>query len=251
MVTEGRPVVFAHGLWLRSSSWDRWVDLFSTRGYAAVAPGWPGEEPAAGERPEHRPPPGLDEVRAHYARSTERLGGHPVLIGHGLGGLLVRALAEETHAAGVIAIEAWPATVVSTAAGAAAAGGGSGAIALSPGEFHLVFGSSLSRAESDRLYERWAIPAPRRLLRDAVAPDAFAPKAGTFAVNSGPGPVLLIMSGDSWRRAEGQEPPGGLDHLAAVTDFMEFPDRGPSLVIDNGWHAVAESCLSWMDAQEL
>ncbi len=26
--------------------------------------------------------------------------------------------------------------------------------------------------------------------------------------------------------------------------------RGPSPVIDNGWRHVAESCLSWMDAQE-
>ena len=27
------PVVFAHGLWLLPSSWDRWVTLFADAGY--------------------------------------------------------------------------------------------------------------------------------------------------------------------------------------------------------------------------
>jgi len=37
--SERVPVVFIHGLWLLSSSWNRWVDLFEQAGYAAVTPG--------------------------------------------------------------------------------------------------------------------------------------------------------------------------------------------------------------------
>ena len=37
------PVVFIHGLWLHADSWGAWVDLFKERGYAPVAPGWPGD----------------------------------------------------------------------------------------------------------------------------------------------------------------------------------------------------------------
>jgi non-heme chloroperoxidase len=33
------PVMFVHGLWLLSSSWDRWADLFETAGYVALTPG--------------------------------------------------------------------------------------------------------------------------------------------------------------------------------------------------------------------
>ncbi|MEC4020740.1 alpha/beta fold hydrolase [Streptomyces sp. H27-D2] len=37
------PVVFIHGLWMHSSSWDNWVRLFAANGYTALAPGWPGD----------------------------------------------------------------------------------------------------------------------------------------------------------------------------------------------------------------
>src|SRR5579864_277264 len=42
--TEGKqPVVFVHGLWLLSSSWDNWRTLFEEQGYTTLAPGWPDD----------------------------------------------------------------------------------------------------------------------------------------------------------------------------------------------------------------
>ena len=35
----------------------------------------------------------------------------------------------------------------------------------------------------------------------------------------------------------------------AVTDLVEFADRGHSLTIDPGWREVAEACLSWLTKQ--
>ena len=32
----------------------------------------------------------------------------------------------------------------------------------------------------------------------------------------------------------------------AITDFIEFPDRGHSLTIDHGWHEVAQAALDWL-----
>jgi pimeloyl-ACP methyl ester carboxylesterase len=40
------------------------------------------------------------------------------------------------------------------------------------------------------------------------------------------------------------------DHGSAATDLEEF-DRGHSLVIDGGWHAVASECLAWLEKQGL
>ena len=37
----------------------------------------------------------------------------------------------------------------------------------------------------------------------------------------------------------------------AVTDLVEFADRGHSLTIDSGWHEVAEACLGWLTKQGL
>jgi hypothetical protein len=35
-------------------------------------------------------------------------------------------------------------------------------------------------------------------------------------------------------------------HSSAVTDYVEFPDRGHSLTIDGGWREIAEYCLNWL-----
>src|SRR5262249_22997106 len=44
-----RPVVFVHGLWLLSASWDRWRTLFEEHGYATLAPGWPDDPETVAE----------------------------------------------------------------------------------------------------------------------------------------------------------------------------------------------------------
>jgi hypothetical protein len=40
-------------------------------------------------------------------------------------------------------------------------------------------------------------------------------------------------------------------HSSAVTDIETFPDRGHSLVVDSGWPAVADLCLTWLKEHEL
>lgn len=37
----------------------------------------------------------------------------------------------------------------------------------------------------------------------------------------------------------------------AVTDLVEFADRGHSLTIDSDWRTVADECLSWLGKQGL
>ena len=40
-------------------------------------------------------------------------------------------------------------------------------------------------------------------------------------------------------------------HSYAVTELLEFEDRGHSLVIDGGWREVATACLEWLEKQGL
>lgn len=227
------------------------MELFTVHGYAAVAPGWPGDEPtvrAARERSGALSGHGINEVTEHYARIAGGFTARPVLIGHGLGGLLVLTLAAETSAAGVIAIDAVPVNAMAPTRELTA---GPGAAALSRDEFRVVYGRGVSRGESDRLYDRWAIPAPQWALREADTPDTPAPRSGARTTNCSRGPVLLIASGESRRRAAAQHASAEPSLFVAASDVVDFPDRGASLVIDSGWRPVAESCLSWMDAHEL
>ena len=45
----GTPVVFIHGLWIHSSAWAPWIELFAERGYSPTAPGWPGDADTVAE----------------------------------------------------------------------------------------------------------------------------------------------------------------------------------------------------------
>lgn len=128
------------------------------------------------------------------------------------------------------------------------------AVPLTRKQFRYAFGNTLSEAESDALYGRWAIPAPGKpLFSGAVA--NFNPNSPTKVNtrNATRGPLLLTS--------------GGKDHVIppvtvkvtqwlyrkspAITERIDFPDRGHSLGIDAGWREVADKCLAWLRKQGL
>jgi non-heme chloroperoxidase len=253
-MNERRPVVFIHGLWLHASSWSQWLSLFEAHGYNAVAPGWPGEAPTAQAeraRPRSQSGGGISELREHYERTAGACAAQPVLVGHGLGGWLALTLATGIHAAGIVAVDAAPpgATAPIRPAGIRTR---LGAAMLSQYEFRQVYGSALSRAESDRLYERWAIPAPWWAMNETGTQHTPARRSALPTTNSSHSPTLLMASGVARLQSAAARDADDQPHLLADgSDVRVFPDRGPSLIIDSGWRLVADACLSWMDAYEL
>ena len=70
------PVVFVHGLWLLSSSWDRWAKVFETAGYTAVRPGWPDDPDSVAEanaHPEVFAKKSVGEIADHVAAVISKL----------------------------------------------------------------------------------------------------------------------------------------------------------------------------------
>ncbi|MBV8691153.1 MAG: dienelactone hydrolase family protein, partial [Actinobacteria bacterium] len=104
------------------------------------------------------------------------------------------------------------------------------------------------------LFDRWAVPGPARPLFEAATAN-FSPHAASKVDtdNDERGPLLLVMGGEdhtvpeSVTKATAQQ----YKHSAAVTDTMEFADRGHSLTIDSGWQEVAEASLTWLEKQGL
>jgi pimeloyl-ACP methyl ester carboxylesterase len=105
------PVVFVHGLWLLSSSWQRWRDLFEANGYITLAPGWP-DDPATVEdakaHPEVFAHKMVQGVTDHYLAAISQLQKKPAVIGHSFGGLIVQKIAGEGVAAATVAIDNAP-----------------------------------------------------------------------------------------------------------------------------------------------
>ncbi|WP_402462289.1 alpha/beta hydrolase [Isoptericola aurantiacus] len=264
--TSRRPVVFVHGLWLHADSWTPWADRFAEAGYDPHQPGWPGDSATVAEtreNPERVGGHGIDDVVEHYASFLAALaadgGPSPVVVGHSFGGLIVQRLLTEGHAGAAVAIDPAPMRgnillppsslrVASVALKNPAHFKGS--VALTPEEFRYGFANELSDEEAAALFDQWTIPSPGRpLFEDATANLLPGSPARVDTHNAERGPLLFIA--------------GGMDHTApasltrtsariyrkhsdAVTDLVEFPDRGHSLTIDHGWAEVADAALAWL-----
>ena len=128
------------------------------------------------------------------------------------------------------------------------------AVSLTAEQFRYAFGSQVSEQESRELYDRWTIPAPGRPLFEAASAN-FTPHspAKVDTANQNRGPLLLIAGGsdhtvpESITRATLKQ----YRHSDAVTDFLDFPDRGHSLTVDSGWREVAVAVLAWLRKQAM
>jgi pimeloyl-ACP methyl ester carboxylesterase len=266
MTGEPTPVLFIHGLWLHATSWAPWADAFSARGYQVSAPGWPGDSDTVAEsraNPDSIANKGIQDVFDHYAAIIETLPAKPIIIGHSFGGMIAEKLLGENLGAAAIGIDAAQIKgVLPLPLSALRAtlpvfknpGNIHHAVSLTAEEFRFSFGNTLTPEESDALHEQWTIPAPGKpLFEAAVANFSLHSPAKVATDNDDRGPLLLIM--------------GGRDHTVpevitkatlkqyrgsdAVTELLEFADRGHSLTIDSGWREVADGCLNWLDQQGL
>ncbi|MFF5083938.1 alpha/beta hydrolase [Actinoplanes sp. NPDC000266] len=258
------PVVLIHGLWLHSSSWQPWSDLFAARGFDPVAPGWPGEPATvaeARENPSAVAGIGIDDVVAHYASVVRGLPSAPVIIGHSFGGLITQKLLAMGLGRAGVAIDpaqikgVKPLPFAQLRSGFPVLGNPANkrrAVSLTASQFRYGFGNALDPEESDALFDRWTIPSPGRPLFEA----AFAnfTKNSPAAVDTGRADraPLLFVSGQRDHTV-----PDVVTRAAfklygdstAVTDLKQFPDRGHSLTVDPGWRAVADATLDWLSRQ--
>jgi pimeloyl-ACP methyl ester carboxylesterase len=260
------PVVFIHGLWLHATSWSPWVDLFRDAGYAPTAPGWPGDPDSVEEaraNPGAIADHGIDDVVAHFAGIIDALPTRPILVGHSFGGMIAQKLLGQDRAVAAVAIDAAQIKgVLPLPLSALRAtlpvfknpGNKHKAVSLTPHQFRYAFGNAITEGESDALFERWTIPAPGKPLFEAAAAN-FNPHspAKVDTANEMRGPLLLMTGGkdhtvpEAVTRATLKQ----YRHSDAVTDLLEFPDKGHSLTIDNGWREVADAALTWLAKQSL
>jgi pimeloyl-ACP methyl ester carboxylesterase len=263
---ERVPVVFIHGLWLHSSSWQPWAEKFRAAGYQPILPEWPGVPDTvaeAREHPETQAGVGLDEIVEHHAQVVSSLPEPPVLLGHSFGGLVVMSLLDRGLGRAGVAIDPAPIRGVVRVPPAELATGfpvlrnpanRKRAVSLTSTQFRSSFGNTLSEEESAQLHEQWTIPGPGRPLFQAALANATPKSRAATAVDTrkaGRAPLLIVSGGkdrtvpDSVTRAAFKM----YGKSAAVTEFRQFPDRGHSLTVDSGWSEVAQAALDWLKKQ--
>ncbi|GAA1716847.1 alpha/beta fold hydrolase [Isoptericola hypogeus] len=257
-----RPVVFVHGLWLHADSWTPWTDRFAEAGYAPHNPGWPGDSPTVAEaraNPDRAGGYGIDDVVAHYAAFIDALDEPPVVVGHSFGGLIAQRLLTEGRAAAAVAIDPAPmrgnillppSSLRVAAVALKNPAHFKGSVSLTPEEFRYGFANELSDEEAAALYDQWTIPSPGRpLFEDATANLLPGSPARVDTHRADRGPLLFVGGGmDHTAPVSLTRTSAKIyrKHSAAVTDLIEFPDRGHSLTVDHGWAEVADATLAWL-----
>jgi pimeloyl-ACP methyl ester carboxylesterase len=256
-----QPVVFAHGLWLLPSSWDRWAALFEQAGYTALTPGWP-DDPESVDEANANPGVFADktvgQVADHFEQVVRALIKKPAIVGHSFGGLLAQILAGRGLSSATVAISpapfrgvlplplsalksAWP--VLGNPANRHRA------VPLTFEQFRFGFANAVTEPEARELYQTYAVPAAGAPLFQAatanlnpwteVRVDTENPERGALLIIAGEkdNTVPWSISNASFKRQQRNR---------GTTEIVQIAGRGHALTIDSGWREVAERTLAFL-----
>lgn len=261
-------IVFVHGAWLNSRSWENFITYFEGQGYTCLAPEWPYRDKPVEELRANTPPElaevGVKELVDHYEAIIRELPEPPVLIGHSFGGLIVQQLLDRGWGKVGVALDpAAPEGVLAVDWNVLQANSGvlfkwmgwNKVLHLSFPEFQFAFVNTFPEAEQKKYYDRYVVPETGRVFFQ----EAFAQLDPHHAVkvnfkNTERVPLLLIA--------------GELDHIVpahvvkstyhhykpstAQTDFKEFAGRAHLLIAQEGWEEIAGYIANWLlDEQQL
>jgi len=263
--THPFPVLFIHGLWIHSSAWAPWQQLFQDQGYATSAPGWPGDSDTVQgtrESPDALNDVGILAICEHYAQLFDEMGVKPIVVGHSFGGLIAQELLANDLAVAAVAIDPAPIKGVKVLPFAQLRSGfpvlsnpanKKRTVSLTAKQFRYSFGNAITEEESDALFDAWTIPGPGRpLFEDATANFSRHSPAAVDTHHAVRGPLLLTSG------TEDHTVPKSVTEAVfklyadnpSRTDYQEFEGRGHSLTIDSGWREVADVVLAWLSTQE-
>jgi pimeloyl-ACP methyl ester carboxylesterase len=251
------PIVFIRGAWLSADCWNDWRSRYERTGHRCLVPAWPGDDlPAAGPSgPSGATVRTIARLIQHYAAVVRALPEAPVLIGHGLGGLVVQSLLDYGLGAAGVGLSAWPPngllgglfTLGTAVPMVAAACNWHRHLTLQPTLFARTMAQTLTTSRQEGYYRRFVVPAPRRLVTDAL----FGRGTAVSADNHNRAPLLLIAAEHDrlvtpatvqancrWQRRSGAE-----------TAFRLFPGRSHLLIAEPGWTDIADYCRAWAETR--
>ncbi|MFK7799583.1 MAG: alpha/beta hydrolase [Aureispira sp.] len=259
MVSTTTTIVFIHGLWMHSSSWQDWMDFFNEKGYKTLNPGWPGDASTVATCRENPAPianRGVTEIVDSYAKIIAALPEPPIVIGHSFGGLIGQILLGRGLVSSCVAIDPAPMKGVWQLPLSALKASlpvlynpfnFTKAKSLTFEQFCYGFANAVTKEEARELYDRFTIPAPCRPLFQAATASFAGVETKVNTKNTTRGP-LLITGGSK----DHQAPPilGTASikkyNASVISDFKLFEGRGHSLIIDHGWKEIAEYALTWL-----
>jgi pimeloyl-ACP methyl ester carboxylesterase len=241
-------IVLIPGLWMTALCWEHWVKHYGEKGYSVIAANWPGME---GEIETLRHDPsrfanlGLTDVVDYYEQIIRGLETPPIIIGHGVGGLVTQIFLDRGWGAAGVAIASAPPKGVfrSVFRNLRLALKGS---SLTPQQFHYDFANTFAEAPSIAAFERYVVPAPNRILRQFALANFGPDAASTVRFHNDSRAPLLLVAGGKDRVVPSSMVKANFDSYReskAETDYKEFPNQTHFSLLRET--KVADYALGW------
>jgi pimeloyl-ACP methyl ester carboxylesterase len=255
-----RTIVLIHGLWMTPRSWENWVAHYAAYGYKVIAPPYPGfevEVEALRADPSPIAKQTIDGVADHYEEIIKGLDRPPIIMAHSFGGTVTQLLLDRGLGAAAVVIDSAIvrgirrvpiAQIRSLFPALDNPAHRHEAVGFTPEQFHYAFTNCMTKEESQKVYDRYHIPAPGRIIWDGALAN-FQPhsEAKVDFKNPTRAPLLFIAgSEDHVNPASVNKANYKLQSKSpSLTEYTEFSGRCHFTCGQEGWQALADYALSW------
>jgi len=254
-MAKSKTIVFTHGLFVNPKSWNNWKDYFESKGYTCYTPANPYHEGNTEDLRKNIHPNlgevGFEEVVMNVAKLIDTLSEKPIVIGHSLGGLTIMKLVELNKAIAGISIDGAapkniipPFQTVKTMFPVINFLKGNSVFKPNKKWFHYAFGNTLTRAESDKVFDEIAVPESRNIPRHTLY-KSFA----NVDLKKSHNPLLFIGG-----EKDNIIPPSLTKKIAAsykdknsISDCKIFAGRSHYICGQADWQEVADYVLNWIE----
>ena len=227
---------------------------FKEKGYTTYAPTYPGHEGIPSELRKNAPDRlgnvTFTQVVNKMEAFMETLPEKPIIIGHSMGGLVAQKLIEKDLAeAAIIMSSAPPKGVITLKFSFAKSNLG----LLNPFKgnsihyptkkwFHYAFTNTLTREESDRIFDEFVVPESRNIPRETLK------KAGKMDFKKPHAPMLFIsgkedhiipasLNKKNFKRYKDEK---------SIREHKIFEGRDHFIAGEDGWKEVANYVYNWL-----
>jgi pimeloyl-ACP methyl ester carboxylesterase len=251
-----KSIVFITGTFLGNNCWDDWKEYFNNRGYTCVAPAWPHKYASPEELRNSHPHASmalnrLTDLADYFAAIINALPERPIIIGHGLGGLVVQMLLRRGLGTAGVAIHSFPPPNASLFKFSflKAWWGAMGFFTSTKKTYMISFRkwknvitSGMTYEQQKQLYYKYATPESKLVIRDSfrwMAKINFEKKRAPLLFISGSDDQLIpvLVNYDNYKKYQMNN---------SITDYKEFKGRSHLVFDESAWREEAGFILHWL-----